>query len=115
MTDEQLRKLGPQLDKAIKEFRGNMNHLETAIGLIFVTHKLGWKPMLLIHDARTLARCEEILQKGIPGFSYRDAKLFPEAGPWAKKSLAWTLVQKGLNYWRAVRGQEAGVRQPTVQ
>lgn len=33
----------------------------------------------------------------------------------ASKLVAWTLVRKGLSYWRAVRGQEPGVRRPTVR
>ncbi len=115
MTDEQLRDLKKTIDKAIAAFKGDITQLEAAIGLAFVGEHMGWKPMMLVHDARTIKKYEEIMRRGNPGFSYRDSNLAPEVGPWAKKLVAWILVQKGLNFWRAVRGQEPGVRQPTVK
>jgi len=115
MTDEQVLRIHKKVKKAIREFRGNMNHLESAIGLIYLTEEFGWKPVMLVHDARTIKKYEEILQKGDKSFTYRDEKHFPQVGPYASKSVAWWLVQKGKDFWRSVRGQEPGVRQPTVQ
>jgi len=115
MTDEQVLKLHREIKKSIREFKGNINHLESAIGLIFVTEEFGWKPSLLIHDSRTIKNYEEILRAGDKDFSYRDPKRFLDVGPYAEKCMAWWLVQKGKNFWRAVRGQEPGIRQPTVR
>jgi len=115
MTDEQVVKLHKRIRKAVREFKGNVTNLESAIGLIFVTEEFGWKPMLLVHDSRTIKKFEEILREGDEHFSYRDPKLFPEVGEYAGKSVAWWLVQKGKDFWRSVRGQEPGVRQPTVR
>ena len=115
MTNDQLRDIKKMIDKATAEFKGDIAELEAAIGLLFVTEHMGWKPMLLVHDPRTVKKYEEHLRKGDPAFSYRDEKLFKPEGPKAPKFVAWTLVQKGINFWRAVRGQEPGVRQPTVR
>jgi len=115
MTDEQLRDLKKTIDKAIVNFRGDITQLEAAIGLAFVSEHIGWKPMMLVHDARTIKKYEEIIKRGNAAFSYRDANLAPEVGSKASKLVAWNLVQKGLSFWRAVRGQEPGVRQPTVR
>ena len=115
MTDEQLRDLKRTIDKATASFRGDVTQLEAAIGLAFLSEHMGWKPMMLVHDARTIKKYEEIMKRGDPEFSYRNANLAPEVGPKARKLVAWDLVQRGRDFWRSVRGQEAGVRQPTVK
>ena len=114
MTNDQLRDLKKMIDKATADFKGDISELEAAIGLVFVTEHMGWKPMLLVHDPRTIKKYEDHLKVGNRDFSYRDPALFRPVGLKAKKLNAWNLVQKGLNFWRAVRGQEKGVRQPTA-
>lgn len=49
------------VERAIKNFTGQMPTLEGAIGAWFVGKELGWKPMYLIHEKRTLKKYEEIL------------------------------------------------------
>lgn len=114
MTHDQLRDVKKMIDKATADFKGDITELEAAIGLVFVTEHMGWKPMMLVHDPRTIKKYEDHLRLGDRGFTYRDPGLFLEVGPKAPKLNAWRLVQKGLNFWRAVRGQEKGVRQPTA-
>lgn len=115
MTDEQLRDLKKTIDKATAAFKGDITQLEAAIGLAFICEHMGWKPMMLVHDARTIKKYEDFMRLGNKDFSYRDDKLAPEIGPKARKLVAWDLVQKGRDFWRSVRGQEAGVRQPTTR
>ena len=69
------------IEKAIKDFAGYMPTLEGAIGSYFVGKELGWKPMLLIYEKRTIKKYEDIL-----GISFRETS--PEEGRWAKKSIA---------------------------
>ena len=114
MTPDELRDIKKMIDKATADFKGDITELEAAIGLLFVSEHMGWKPMLLVHDPRTVKKYEDHLRLGDRNFSYRTPGLLPEVGPKAMKLNAWRLVQKGLNFWRAVRGQEKGVRQPTV-
>ena len=38
------------IDKAIKNFRGLVPTLETAIGAYFVGKKVGWKVLYLVHE-----------------------------------------------------------------
>ncbi len=92
-------------DKAFKDFSGDFGELEAAIGAFMVARHLGWKPLLLIHDKKTLRKYEKIL-----GVSFRE--IFPEVGPLAHKSRAWVLVQKVSNFWKAVSGDISGVRSP---
>jgi len=91
------------IDKVFKEFSGNLSQLESAIGLFMIARHLGWKPLLLIHDKKTIRRYEKIL-----GVSFRE--IFPEVGPLAHKSRAWARVQKLGNFWKAVSGATPGIR-----
>jgi hypothetical protein len=84
-------------DRATYEFSGNFDELESAIGMLLVGRLMGWKVLLLIHNKRTIRKYEEIL-----GIKVRE--FFPEVGPLAEKSLAFELVQKVGNFWKAVSG-----------
>lgn len=91
------------VDKATKEFVGQFNELESAIGMLFAGRKLGWKVLYLIHNKRTIEKYEKVLDIKVREF-------FPEVGPLASKSVAWTLVQAVGNFWKAVKGEIQGIR-----
>ena len=95
------------IDDAIKDFRGNINELKGAIGALMIARRFGWKPLLLMQDKRSVDKYERIL-----GVSFRE--LFPEEGDLAGKSMAWVTMGKFKNFWKAVKGEIAGVRSPTV-
>lgn len=86
------------VDGAVKRFRGNSEKLKGAIGMLMIARTLGWKPMYLLHSRATIKEYEKIL-----GVQIRD--LFPEEGPLAKKSVAWTVAKKLSNFWKAVKGE----------
>ena len=94
-------------DNAIKDFRGQLPTLEAAIGAYIVGQKIGWKPLLLIHDKKTITKYEKIL-----GINFRDD--LPDVGEHANKSLAWKAAQKVSNYWKAVKGEIPGIRTPDI-
>ena len=96
------------IDRAIKEFRGQVPTLESAIGAYLVGKQLGWRPLVLIHEKQTLRKYEKIL-----GISFRDE--LPEVGKMADKSVAWTAVQKVSNFWKAVKGEISGIRTPELR
>lgn len=105
-TPEQ--KIISHIDNLIPEFRGNIAELEQAIGVWIVGRHFGWRVMLLVHDRKTLAKYEKKL-----GIDFR--KELPEVGPYAKKSLAWTAVQKVSNFWKAVRGEIPNIKTPEIE
>ncbi|RLL52179.1 hypothetical protein D8Y20_07815 [Mariprofundus sp. EBB-1] len=107
VTAKEAKELIDLINEATLNFRGNLNHLHTAIGVLLVGRELGWKPLLLIHDKKTIRRCEEIL-----GVEFR--KVLPEVGNNADKSIAWKLAQKVTSFWKAVRGEIKGVRSPEI-
>ena len=95
-------------DETIREFRGLIPTLESAIGMLIVGQKLGWKVMLLAHDKKTIRKYEEIL-----GVDIRE--VMPGEGPWAAKSVAWKAAQGIGNFWKAVKGEIPGIRSPKLR
>jgi hypothetical protein len=95
--------LSAYVDKRFKDFRGDITKFERSLGVFLIAKRVGWKVALLIHDKRTLKECETLL-----GIDLKQE--CEEVGPMAKKSLAWSLVQKVDNFWKAVKGEIPGIR-----
>ena len=95
--------LPPNLEKRIKAFQGDLTKLERAIGIYVLGKRMGYRPMLLIHDKRTLKECETILDVNLH-------EEWDDVGDLAHKSLAWIAVQKVSNFWKAVKGEIPGIR-----
>ena len=87
----------PHIDPVIKDYRGNVNELEQAIGVWNVGRKLGWKVMLLVHDRKTLAKYEKIL-----GIAIRET--FPEVGPSAYRMMGFRMAETVSNFWKLISG-----------
>jgi hypothetical protein len=95
------------IDKAISNFRGDTKTLSNAIGYLMIGRKFGWRAMYLIHDRRSIKSYEMIL-----GIESRE--FLPEVGPLAHKSVAYRAVQKVTNFWKAVKGEIAGIRSTEI-
>ncbi len=93
--------------KIIKEFKGTLMELEGAIGMLFVGRRVGWKPLMLMHDRKTIKKYEKIL-----GIKIQDE--FPDVGEYAKRSIAWRfytkISEKLRSFWKSVKGEVPGVR-----
>ena len=108
MKISKLKKFDEIFDKAIKDYKGNVQILETAIGALIVGQHMGWKVLLLIHDKKTIKKYEKAL-----GINFRD--YMDEVGSLAHKSIAWCAVQKVSNFWKAVSGEIPGIRSPELK
>ena len=64
--------------KAIAQFKGQFDELEAALGMLHLGDHIGWKPLVLIHNKRTIRKYEEIL-----GIEIRE--FFPPEGPSAER------------------------------
>lgn len=89
-------------DAAIKGFKGDSSVLESAIGAYMLGRNIGWKPLLLIHDKKTLRKYEVAL-----GVNFREH--MAAEGPFAAKSVAYKAAIKLGNFWKAVSGHP-GIR-----
>lgn len=83
---------------AIAGFSGTFDELEAALGMLHMGDHLGWRPLVLIHNKRTIRKYEEIL-----GINVRE--FFPPEGPSANRSLGYIVAQKIGNFWKAVSGE----------
>ena len=83
---------------ALARFKGQIDEFESAIGMLHLGYHVGWKPLLLIHNKRTLRKYEEILNINI-------REQFPEEGPSAERSYGYVLAKKLGNFWKAVSGE----------
>ncbi len=105
MTNDELVNL---VDKASKNFKGDVTTLESALGMLVVGRLVGWRVILLIHDKTTVRKYEKIL-----GVNIRE--VLPEVGKLAHKSVAWEAVQKVSSFWKAVKGDILGIRTPAMK
>jgi len=83
--------------EAIANFRGSLETLETAFGILRTGDYLGWRVLVLIHNKRTLRKYEEILNIKVKEF-------FPETGSQSYRSIGFELATKLGNFWKAVSG-----------
>jgi hypothetical protein len=83
--------------EAIANFRGHFDDLELAIGILHLGDYLGWKPLVLIHNKRTIRKFEEILNVNI-------REMFPPEGVGAERSLGYIFAKKIGKFWKAVSG-----------
>lgn len=83
---------------AFARFSGQFDELEAAIGMLHLGDQIGWKPLVLIHNKRTIRKYEEILDINIREF-------FVDEGPSVERSIGYTIAKKIGNFWKAVSGE----------
>jgi len=105
LSDEELLRL---VDRVVDQYDGNLDELESAVGMLMLGRYYGWRVLLLVHSPNTVRKYQKIL--GLK--SLKD--VLPEVGMLAHRSDAWRLVEGTRNFWKAVRGQIGGVRSPRV-
>ena len=82
---------------AFANFSGQLDQLESALGMLRLGHHVGWKVLVLIHSKNTLRKYESIL--GIKVREYFD----PE-GPSSDRCLGYRIAIKLGNFWKVVSG-----------
>ncbi|MGC2519446.1 MAG: hypothetical protein WA373_10130 [Burkholderiales bacterium] len=103
--EEKLAKISPslraELDRieadAIANFEGQVDEMESALGMLRLGHHVGWKVLYLIHSKATIRKYEAIL-----GIKVRE--LFPEEGPSSYRFNVYRLAETASNFWKVVSG-----------
>lgn len=98
LTRKQLDEMHHVEREAMARFEGQLDELESALGLLRMGHHFGWRVLVLIHDKRTVRKYEEIL-----GISIRE--YFPEEGPSAERCRGYRIAKTLKDFWKAVRGE----------
>lgn len=83
---------------AIAEFKGQLDDLESALGMLRMGHHFGWKVLYIIHSKATIRKYEGILKIEI-------RKLFPAEGPSAYRSNGFRVAQAASNFWKVISGE----------
>lgn len=109
--EEKLHKLSPaeraRLEEiennAIAHFQGQLDELESALGLLRMGHHVGWKVLYIIHSKKTIRKYEEILT-GDAEVPVRIRDLFRPDGPSNYRSMGFRIVEGFSNFWKAISG-----------
>ncbi len=83
--------------EAFANFHGQFDDLELALGILRTGDYLGWRPLVLIHNKRTIRKVEDIL-----GLTIRE--FFPPEGECAERSIGYKFAKGLTNFWKAVSG-----------
>ena len=83
--------------EAIADFKGIVDDLEVALGILRIGDYVGWKYLIIIHNKRTIRKYEEILKIKIKDF-------FPDEGSQTSRSNAYKIAKAIGNFWKVVSG-----------
>ena len=97
-SQERVEQLHTIERQAFASFTGQFDELEAALGMLHLGDHLGWKPLVLIHNKRTIRKYEEIL-----GINIRE--FFDAEGPSAERSMGYRIAKQIGNFWKAVSGE----------
>lgn len=98
LTPKQEAQLRRIEEKAIAEFHGDMDQLESALGMLRMGHHFGWRVLYIIHSKRTIRNYERILHIRI-----RD--IFEPTGPSTYRSIGFNVADRVSNFWKAIGGE----------
>ena len=87
------------MDNVVRNFKGQIDELESALGMYVIAQHYGWKVLYLVHTKRTIRKYEEIL-------GVRLAEICDPVGPDAEHTVAHKIISTASNFWRAVSGEE---------
>ena len=87
-----------RLVKAIREFKGQVPVLESAMGALLVGQHYGWRVLKIVHNQTTYNKYEKIL-----GVKFQD--VCPERTDLSKKSVGLKIADAANSFWAVVRGK----------
>ena len=101
--------LAEHLADRVRMFRGNFDHLETALGALVVGRLVGWETLRIIHSNVTFNRMENILglkfRESLPWASKSSPPLLEKRGVYAEKSYALRFADEVGDFWAVFQGQ----------
>ncbi|MES2885579.1 MAG: hypothetical protein V4709_12280 [Pseudomonadota bacterium] len=86
------------LANALNNFEGQVDELESAMGMLYMGHAFGWKALYIVHTIATVRKYEKIL-----GIVAKD--VFPEHTEHSDRVLGYRVLDKVSNFWKTVKGE----------
>ena len=87
------------MDAAILTFKGQLDELESALGMYMLGRHFGWKVLYIIHSKKSVAKYEKIL--GIDVRAEFEAETVD-----SHRSLGFQAASALSNFWKVVSGDE---------
>jgi hypothetical protein len=97
LTRKQLDEMHGIEREAIAKFTGEIQELESALGMLRVGYAFGWKVLYIIHNKRTIRKYESYLDIDVKEY-------FDEVGSQAERNYAFKFFQKMGQFWKIVSG-----------
>jgi hypothetical protein len=97
LSDSQKAQLDRIEADAVAEFKGQLDDLESALGMLRMGHHFGWKALYILHSKATIRKYEKVL-----GVEIRT--IFPEIGPSAYRMMGFRVAESVSNFWKFVSG-----------
>lgn len=82
---------------AILNYSGDVDVLNSAIGMLFTGHYYGWRFLYIVHSKRTIRKYEKVLNIKVTGY-------FQSTGPLSHRSAGLAEANKHSNFWKCVSG-----------
>jgi hypothetical protein len=97
LSADQKQQLQEIEDNTITNFEGQLDELESALGMLRLGQHFGWKVLYLIHSKRTIRKYEGIL-------NIKVREIFPETGPSSYRSYGFNIAETYSNFWKVAGG-----------
>lgn len=92
---EELQKI---VSTAVQQFDGQINELESAVGMLYMGHAFGWKVIYITHTIATVRKYEKILN-----IVAKD--VFPEETHLSDRNIGFRIARTVSNFWKVVKGE----------
>lgn len=89
-------KLEPIIQAAAKNYQGNLDLLERALGALIMGQLFGYKVLRIIHSPATYAKYERIL-----GVKFRE--VCPPQTAWSQRNSGYRWAENFGDFWEAIR------------
>jgi len=83
--------------EAIANFSGDIDVLNSAIGMLFTGYYFGWRFLYIVHSKRTIRKYEKVLNIKIK-------EHFEPIGTFSYRSAGLSEAYKHSNFWKCVSG-----------
>ena len=82
---------------AILNYSGDIDVLNSALGMLFTGHYYGWRFLYIVHSKRTVRKYEKVLNIKVNEY-------FQPTGPLSHRSAGLAEANKHSNFWKCVSG-----------
>jgi len=86
------------IEQALKDYRGYLPTIESAIGALFAGKAMGWKVLRIVHNEKTILNYQKLL-----GVNFRAQ--MEETTPLSRKSLGFLFAEKIDGFAKLLRGE----------